>query len=69
VRKPIVAVVLALLLIAMAPGHSAVYAVAQQSTIDPCTACNYIPQWCWLCYMFEWWDLGCYPGDPGCLDW
>jgi len=36
---------------------------------DPCTWCAYSPQWCWLCYMLDWWESGCFPGDPGCIDW
>ena len=62
-------ILLAALLLMIAPSEISAYEVPEQGQEDPCAWCGYIPQWCWLCYMLEWWDIGCFPGDPGCIDW
>ena len=35
---------------------------------DPCEACIYVPAWCGICLIEQWWDAGddCFPWWPEC---
>jgi hypothetical protein len=68
-RKLVATLLLVLALLAIAPTGIRAIEQPQQVGPDACSLCGYIPLWCWLCYMQQWWDTGCYPGDPDCLDW
>ena len=68
-RKLVATLLLVLALLAIAPTDVRAIEQPQQAIPDACSLCGYIPLWCWLCYMLQWWDSGCYPGDPDCIDW
>lgn len=66
-RRLMILALLALCVLCL-PSPTAGRLIVDEGGFDPCTACIYIPAWCGMCLIEQWWDQDgdCFPWWPEC---